>query len=87
MFICKNHVHTIQFISDELSLFLISSRFTVADKVDVSKPKSEEDGSTKEEADPKISRTHSCWSWEDNPIRLMIIKFFRCEKKIHGPTH
>lgn len=57
------------------------------DKVDVSKPKSEEDGSTKEEADPEISRTHSRWSWEQNPIRLMIIKFFRCEKKIHGPTH
>lgn len=57
------------------------------DKVDVSKPKSEEDGSTKEEADPEISRTHSRWSWEQNTIRLMIIKFFRCEKKIHGPTH
>lgn len=57
------------------------------DKVDVSKPKSEEDGSPKEEADPEISRTHSRWSWEQNTIRLMIIKFFRCEKKIHGPTH
>lgn len=63
--------------------FLWSFRFTIADK-DVLKPKSEEDGSTKKRR--SRTRTHSRWSVVQNPIRPMIFKFFRCEKKMHG-TH
>lgn len=51
---------------------------------DVLKPKSEEDGSTKKRR--SRTRTHSRWSGVQNPIRPMIFKFFRCEKKMHG-TH